>query len=96
MCGSCSASTPTQHVQRPLPAALRLGHSLDRAQSSTVRTQRAGIGNQHLLRRVRHKRALVANPEPRWDEAAQVAVVLVLDPLHRGHWCTDAVTLSIR
>jgi hypothetical protein len=57
-----------QRVQRQLPAMLRRQHGLDRAEGGAVRAQSTCVGNQCLFRRIRHKAAILTNPEAETDD----------------------------
>jgi hypothetical protein len=59
---------------------LCLQHNLDRAEGIALRSQHAG--NQCLFRVGRHKRGILADPEARGDDAAEVAVAVALVRLH--------------
>ena len=60
-----------ERIQGQLPPVLCLQHSLDRPQRGAVRAQGEGMGNQRLFCRIRHKAAVLADPEPERHLATQ-------------------------
>jgi hypothetical protein len=56
-----------QRIRWRLPAVLCRQHALDPVGGRTDRTKSAGMGDQRLFRGIRHKRAVVADPEAERD-----------------------------
>ena len=84
-----------QRIQRQLPSVLCLQRGLDRAKCGTVRAHGTGLGNHRLFSFLRHKTAILANPETSWDDTAEISVALALVSLHLRHPFTDAVPLGL-
>ena len=53
------------------------------------------MGNQRLFRSVRDKCAVVADPETKGDDTAEVAITLALVPVHLGYAFADAVPFGL-
>jgi hypothetical protein len=54
------------------------------------------VGSQCLFRVITHKRAILADPEAKGDDAAEVTVAVALVRLHLGYTLADGAPVGCR